>query len=166
MSDWFFMLGEPLSLAERQLGRDYLAQWGHADAYSIESVSEWRRALLVIANPEWDRRLWDLEQKERLRLLAKANAVCGEAQVRAILSSTVAASEAAHGTAAIVAARIGCTDVGFIRAAAGAASEAVYLARLATLAGEPPTHGFHAKQSLFAGGHWPLGALRGSCYIF
>lgn len=166
MSDWFFMLGEPLSAAERQLGRDYLVQWGNADDYTIESVSDWRSALHVIANPEWDPRLWDLEQKERQRLLAKANAVCGEAQVRSILSDVVSASEHAHGTAAIVAARIGCTDLGFIRAAAGAASEAVYLARLATLAGEPPRHGFHAKQSLFAGGHWPLGALHGRFYIF
>jgi hypothetical protein len=166
MNDWFFMLGEPLSLAERQLAADYVAQFGFTNDYAIEGVSGWRLALQIITNPEWDRKLWDAEQQERQRLLAKANAACGQSLVRAVLSAAVTASDCAHGRAAIVAARLGCTDAGFMRAAAGAASEAAYLAALANVAGETSHHGFHAKQNLFAGGHWPLGALRGRFYIF
>lgn len=166
MNDWFFMLGEALSPVERQHARDYLVHLGIVVEYPIEGVGDWRSAYQVIRTPEWDRVVWDAEQNERLRLLEIANAACGEAQVRKALSAVVSACEPAHGTAAVFAASVGCTDVGFIRAAAGAACEAAYLATLASLAGAPAHHAFHAKQSLFAAGHWPLGPVSGRFYIY
>jgi hypothetical protein len=75
-------------------------------------------------------------------------------------------TESVHGAAAVEAARRGCSDPGLIRAAAGAASEALYLAELARLAGEGEDHPFARKQSLFAGGHWPLGIVSGRYHVF
>ncbi len=166
MSTWFFMLGEPLTQYERSGVRDYLKGLGSSEPYSVEGVADWKSAFEVITNPEWERGHWDAEQRERQRLQAAADRVYGPARVREALSTLVAASDAAHGTAAIALARLGCTDVGFIRAAAGAASEALYLAELARLAGENGQHPFVAKQAIFAAGHWPLGAANGSYYIF
>ncbi len=166
MNDWFFMLGEPSNAAEHESARDYLTFLGLSETCSIVDVSSWRSALEIITSPRWDNGPWDAEQAERRRLLDKANAIHGDVHVRAALSAAVNASERAHGIAAIAAARLGCTDVGFIRAAAGAASEAVHLSTLARLADAPGQHAFLAKQSLFAAGHWPLGVTDGRFYIF
>jgi hypothetical protein len=166
VSDWFFMLGEPITPSERQRALDYLRGLGISDEFSVEGVSDWKDALRVITSPEWERSHWEAEQRERLRLQQAAESVHGAARVREVLSNTVAASESAHGMAAVAGARVECTDAGFIRAAAGAASEALYLAELAVLAGEVEQHPFIVKQALFAGGHWPLGAASGIYYIF
>lgn len=165
MNDWFFMLGEPLSDAERTLAREYLDAFGFREN-AVVDVPNWRTAREIITSPECDPALWQAEQAERRRLLDQAQALHGETAVRASLSAAVSASEPAHGDAAIAAARVGCTDVGFIRAAAGAASEAAYLATLAALAAAPASHAFFAKQSLFAAGHWPLGVTEGRFCVF
>ena len=68
MSDWFFMVGEPLEAAESQQVRDYLRGLGILDETPVECVSDWQGARRVIDNPEWDRRWWDAEQAERQRL--------------------------------------------------------------------------------------------------
>jgi hypothetical protein len=166
MSDWFFMLGEPLTTFERQRIRDYLTGLEIGGDYPIEELTEWRSALEVMTSPTWDRHLWEADQREVRRLLERAHAGSSPAQVRASLSAAVNASEPAHGAAAVAAARLGCTDVGFIRAAAGAASEAAYQSELARLAGETDRHPFTVKQHLFAGGHWPLGFTSGRYYTF
>jgi hypothetical protein len=166
VSDWFFMLGEALTPHEREWARAYLVGLGVCAEHPIEGVSDWRVAHQVITSPEWDRGPWDAEQRDVRQLLEKAELACGKAQLRVALSLAVNASEPAHGAAAIAAARLGCTDVGFIRAAAGAASESAYLNALATLAGESDQHAFRTKHSLFTAGHWPLGAMSGRYYIF
>jgi hypothetical protein len=166
VSDWFFMLGETITALERQHVRVYLAGLGILEQYPIDGVSDWRVAQQVITSREWDRRPWEAEQREVHRLKEKAQAACGQEKLREALSTAVSASEPAHGAAAVAAARLGCTDTGFIRAAAGAASEAAYLCELVRLAGEGEQHAFLAKHSLFAAGHWPLGVTSGRYYIF
>jgi hypothetical protein len=97
------------------------------------------------------------------RSARKARELC---DLQSSLSRTLESGEAVHGAAAVAAARGGCSDVGMIAAAAGAASEALHLAELARLGGENEAHPFFSKQALFAAGHWPLGAVEGRYYVF
>lgn len=167
MSDWFFMLGETLDESERRQAEGYLQGLGIADAVPVVTVPDWASARRAIEDPKWDRRWWDAEQDEKQRLLQKAKAALGETTLLQDLSRSVERiTQAVHGSAAVEAARRGCSDPGLIRAAAGAASEAFYLAELARLAGEGENHPFARKQSLFAGGHWPLGIVHGRYHVF
>ena len=68
--------------------------------------------------------------------------------------------------ACIAAARMGCSDQGLIRAAAGAATEALYLGELARTSGAAGHHPFLCKLALFESGHWPLVLIENQYYIF
>jgi hypothetical protein len=167
VSNWFFMLGEALAANERRDVKAYLHDLDLEMELPVVNVHDWEEARRVISDPHWDRRWWDAEQRERRRLQAKALAQIGEDELRGSLSQTVEhTSEAMHGAAAVEAARGGCTDAGLIKAAAGAAAEALYLSELARLAGEDERHAFRLKQSLFAGGHWLLGIVNGQYHVF
>ena len=167
MSDWFFMLGEPLAAGEQAQVQGYLDGLGLDGRMPVESVPSFDAAALIISNPDWDRGWWEAEQRERERLKTRASAALGSGPLWQRLSqSTEAAIAAPHGAAAVQAARVGCSDPGLIRAAAGALSEALYLAQLAELAGEGSSHPFLLKRALFAGGHWPLGVVAARFYVF
>ena len=167
MSDWFFMLGEPLGASETQQVLAYLNGLDLVDPLRLEGVGDFDGAARVISHPDWDRRWWDAEQLERRRLLARATSAHGSSRLLQTLSHHTDDSLAsAHGAAAIQAARLGCSDPGLIRAAAGALGEALYLAELAELAGEVSSHPFFLKRALFAAGHWPLAVVSGCFYVF
>ena len=166
MSDWFFMVGEPLSLDEQRQVHQYLRGLQIDDELPIEIMPDWQSAGRAIANPEWDRRWWDAEQREQNRLYEKAKAEPGAGDLMQSLSFTLQSAEAVHGAAAVQAARRGCADPTLIRVAAGAASQALHLAELARLAGESEAHPFSIKAALFAGGHWPLGIVNGCYCVF
>ena len=167
MSGWFFMLGEALSPGELSQLRDYVRALGIEGEVAIEQVSSFSSARAVITNPEWDRRYWEAEQAEKQRLSAAASALRGSRELVQLQSRSIELSrEAVHGAAAVAAARFGCSDVGLIGAAAGAASEMLHLAELAELAGERPPHPFLSKKAVFEAGHWPLGALGARYYVF
>jgi len=161
------MLGEPLASGEQAQVRGYLQGLGLAAEIPIESVRDFGGAARIISHPDWDRGWWEAEQRERERLRAQASATLGSASLGQQLSqSTDDTLAATHGAAAIQAARVGCSDPGLIRAAAGALGEALYLGRLAELAGAASSHPFLLKRALFAGGHWPLGIVTGRFYVF
>jgi hypothetical protein len=167
MSDWFFMLGESLAPSERRQARAYLEGLGLEGGIDVVGVPDWESARRAISDPEWDQRWWDAEQRERRRLYEKAKGTHGEERLLAELTRVLEpVTETVHGSAAVEAARRGCSDPGLIRAAAGAAAEALYLAELARLAGEDDAHPFALKQALFAGGHWPLGIVHGRYHVF
>lgn len=167
MSDWFFMLGEALNDSERASVKAYLRGLGIEDDMPVANVHDWNDARRAISDPRWDQRWWNAEQAERQRLYRTAQAKLTEPELLARLSETLeSVTETVHGAAAVEAARRGCADAGLIRAAAGAAAESLYLADLACLAGADDRHPFRLKQSLFAGGHWPLGIVRGRYYVF
>jgi hypothetical protein len=167
MNGWFSMLGEPLSADELHGVRRYLGGLAIEDPLPVRSVTDWASAARVIADPAWDTRWWDAEQRERARLHTNAAAVRGERELLVALSHTLGESaDAVHGAAAVAAARGGCTDPALIRAAAGAVSQALHLGTLARLAGEDDLHPFSVKHALFAGGHWPLGIVNGHYYVF
>src|SRR5436190_23388026 len=159
------MLGEALEDSERGDVKAYLRGLD-IEEMPIANVRDWNEARRIISHPQWDRRWWDAEQSERRRLQEKA-AASGANEWLASLSQTVErTTEPVHGAAAVEAGRRGCMDPSLIRAAAGAASEALYLSELARLGGEDEQHAFRLKQSLFAGGHWPLGIVEGRYYVF
>lgn len=167
MSAWFFMLGEPLGPTERKQVQDYLHGLGVDDEVPAENVPDWNAARAAITNPEWDRRWWDAERRERAKLHTQATAACGEAALLQTLSAVLEQSlDAAHGAAAVQAARGGCADPALIRAAAAAVSESLFLSELRRLAGESDTHPFAVKHALFTAGHWPLGIVGGRYYVF
>ncbi|HET9959433.1 MAG TPA: hypothetical protein VFQ61_33310 [Polyangiaceae bacterium] len=167
MSDWLFMLGEPLGQREREQVREYLTGLGLEQELSFETVKDFAAAARIIAHPDWDRRWWDAEQRERERLRNQLVSTPGSGQRLRALSDFVQDSISEHhGTAAAQATRLGCADAGLIRAAAGALGEALYLGKLAQLAGAPASHPFLLKQALFEGGHWPLIVLAGHFYVF
>lgn len=166
MSDWFFMLGQPITPRERDQVQDYIRGLGVEDALTIESVSDWAAARQIITDAGWDQRFWDAERLETQRLYGAAQEARGAADLLRTLSRTLESSEAVYGAAAVAAARQGCADIGLIGAAAGAASEALHMAELAMLAGASGSHPFSLKRALFAAGHWPLGGARGRYYVF
>jgi hypothetical protein len=167
MSDWFFMLGESLGDSACEHARKYLHGLGINDDIPVIGVSDWDAARRTISFPAWDRRWWEAEQAEKRRLHQKAIGNMSEKELLALLSHAIERiTETVHDAAAVEAARLGCTDIGLIKAAAGAASEALYLAELARLAGESEGHPFRRKQALFAGGRWPLGIVDGRYHVF
>jgi hypothetical protein len=166
VTGWFGSLGEPIANVESERVQNYLLGLGIVDVVPIESVADWRDARSVITDPGWDRRWWDAEQLEKQRLYARAIALCGESDVLRLLSITLASSDAVKNAAELAAARLGCTEAGLVRSAAGAASEAVHLGELARLAGETDAHPFRLKQALFSAGRWPLGMLSGRYHLF
>jgi len=161
------MLGDAISAGELSQIHDYVRGLGIEGEVAVEQVSSWGSARTIITNPEWDRRYWEAEQAEKQRLAAAAGALRGELELLQLQSRAFErSSEAVHGAAAVAAARFGCSDVGLIGAAAGAASEALHLAELAELAGERLPHPFLSKRAVFEAGHWPLGALGARYYVF
>ena len=165
MSHWFSMLGEPLDVAQQRQVRDYLAGLNLARDFPVASVSDWTAAHAAVADPEWDQRWWHAEQHERDRLLRKAGENLGEPALRRALSTSLDSADKVY-EAAAEAAQSGCSDVALVRAAAGALSQALYLAELSRIAGEGELHPFSIKKALFAGGHWPLGIVQGTYYVF
>jgi hypothetical protein len=167
VSDWFFMLGEPLEPEEVGQVRAYLRALGLEHDVPVEAVREWFAAAALIKDLSWDRCWWDAEQLEAKRLYSSAAGARGEHELLRTLSARLERAHAElHGAAAVQAARAGYADASLIRAAAGAASHALYLAELAELCGAGYAHPFLLKRSLFASGHWPLGVVSGCYYVF
>jgi hypothetical protein len=166
MKKWFFMLGEPLSAEDSVQLRAYVRGLGIEDELAVEPVSTWQGARAVITSAEWDRRHHAAEQAEKQRLTETAGARRGTLELSQLQSRTLEQSDAVHGAAAVAAARLGCSDLGLIGAAAGAACEALHLAELAELAGARASHPFLLKRAVFEAGHWPLGAVGGRYYVF
>ena len=167
MNAWFTRLGEPLSDGERTLVSEYLTGLGLERELSIERVADFRSVGRIISHPDWDRRWWDAEQRERERLRTElSSSESSDRLLRALSRAVDDSLTAEQATAAAPLASFGCTDEGLNRAAAGALGEALYLSRLAELGGAAPSHPFLSKRDIFAGGHWPLVVLDGRFYVF
>jgi hypothetical protein len=156
---WFSRVGQSLTETDRDRLADYVALLG-LDAGPVAAVATWGEAARVAADPDWDRRWWQAEAREQVRLQAWAEERHGpEAALTALtrvaeaaLDPTRAAAEAA-------------SDEALSRVAAGAAAQACHLAALALAAGKPG-HGFVVKHRLFAAGRWPLGRIAERWYLF
>jgi hypothetical protein len=163
---WFAAVGEALSDGERADAVHYLGALG-LPAVAIDGVADWPRAKALADAPDWDPAWWDEEERLRVGLLDAAAARHGRAPLLEALSRvTQGASDRAHGEAALATARAGVADLALTRAAAGAATQACYLAALAAAGAAAPDHPFYAKFQLFEGGRWPLGIVAGRFRLF
>jgi len=163
---WFAAAGAPLAPGEYLDVHTYLASLD-LDRAPVAAVGRWADAKRLAHAPEWDRRWWDREEMRRQDAIAAAEARCGHGLLMTQLSGvTLTAADVVHDAAARAAQRAGCADRGLVRAAAGAAVQACYLAALAMAAGAGEDHAFAAKLRLFSAGRWPLGLLGGRFLLF
>ncbi len=154
---WFSTLGEPLGAGERAEIRAYLDGLGVRTVLPELLVESWAQASSLMHSPAGP--CWGAEETERGRLEKLARLDPSDPK-------WLAETEALHGAAAVAAARSGVADPGLIRAAAGAATYALYQYRLARAASVPPDHPFMRKYALFCGGRWPLGVYGDRFAIF
>ncbi|MBL8690395.1 MAG: hypothetical protein JNL04_14915 [Rhodospirillaceae bacterium] len=161
---WFIRVGRALSDADRADLAGYVAALD-LEAGPVEPVATWKDASRVAADPDWDRRWWQAEAREQVRLQAWAEERHGpEATLSALTHVTEAALDPTR-AAAEAAANKEERNEALSRVAAGAAAQACHLAALALAAGKP-AHGFVIKHRIFAAGRWPLGRLRERWYLF
>lgn len=159
---WFGAVGQALGAAERDAAQRYLNAVGFA-ACPIVGVARWGDAKAIADAPDWDPAWWDAEERARGALLEAATARHGRAALLSAL--TVAARTASERAYACVASAEG-VDASLARAAAGAASQACYLAALAAAVESTAAHAFVAKFALFERGRWPLGIVGGRFHVF
>ncbi len=162
---WFAACGEPLTAAESEEARTYLAGLG-LDPLPIDTVPGWMEAAATAQRPDWSRAWWEAEDRAARALQDAAGREIGETQVLAALSAVTEAAVALHGPAALAAARQGIADPVLSRVAAGAAALACHQMGLVQAAGASEDHPLAAKYRLFAGGHWLLGVVGERCYLF
>lgn len=163
-ASWFAAAGAPLTDAERDEARRYLDSLG-LGPMEIGGVPGWSDARAISNDPDWDHGWWDAEETERKRLLTSAEEELDLTRLHKALSRITRTSDMVHGAAAIAGQRDGIADPALIKSAAGAATQACYLAGLALIAGAGSDHPFAVKFRLFAGGRWPLGVVRGTFYL-
>ena len=163
---WFAAVGEPLTGSEESEAKAYVTALAIADV-EVVGVTDWEGARRVVNDPNWDSRWWQTEEDERSRLKRELDTALSEHALLASLTDiTQAASAVVHGAAAIAAGRAGYANSGMTRAAAGAATQACYLAALAKAARASTDHLFALKYNLFAAGRWPLGIVDGKLHLF
>ena len=160
---WFTCLGLPLTAAESEDLALYMSGIGLAANTPVEQVDSWPAATAILKHPHWDASWWDAEEQARARLFTQVGD--SDRVLKRLTEATDQVTEILHGTAAIAAARESIGDPYVIRVASGAALQAVHQAALATQAGEA-THAFAYKLSLYRSGHWVLGMVGGSLYLF
>ncbi len=163
-ASWFAAVGEALTVAEIADAALYLAAIGRADI-AVEGAATWTDAKSITGDPEWDRSWWHEEERIRTELTDLAAQVYSETAVHEALSRIATSTEPLQGAAAVAASRFGIADLGLIKSAAGAATQACHQAALARMAVTAEEHPFAVKFRLFEGGRWPLAILRGTYYI-
>lgn len=163
---WFAATGEPLTQVERDEVAAYLMALD-LPVYPVVGVQSWVEAKRIADAPDWDRRWWEAEEALRRSALTEAEARIGRDMLMAALSRlTQSVADAHHGAAAVAATRAGNADPALVRAAAGAATQACYLAGLAQAAGAGQDHAFAVKHRLFIAGRWPLGLVARQFFLF
>lgn len=163
---WFSSLGAPLTEAEVE---DALSQTTGVGlpALPVAAVGSWDQARMAARTPLDPENWWAAEERLRRVLLDAAVLQHGrEPLMAALTEATQLGAAPVPGAAAIAAARMGVLSREMIGAAAGAATQAVYLAALAEAAGHDAGYPFTAKLRLFAGGRWPLGVVDGKILVF
>ena len=164
---WFACLGLGLTPSDVRDASAYLAALDYPFSTPVRGVPDWRAALALTRDPDWDHRWWDREEAERVRLMTLAEQRLGRlALLERLTAATELAAQVIHGAAAIAAEREGVADATLVRAASGAATMALHGATLARLAGQGPEHVFVRKYTLFESGRWPLGVVGGAFHLF
>lgn len=162
---WFAAVGAALAPPAIVAAECYVADLGLAPV-PVASVPAWREAATTAQHPDWSRDWWQAESACEQVLRRQGAARFG---LQPLLAALTALAEIAtglhvHATSALVVA--GLDDPALAKVAAGAAAQACHQRVLALLAGGETGRAFAAKFELFAAGHWPLGIVGGTCFVF
>jgi len=162
---WFSAVGMALAPATVAAAKRYVAALGLAPA-PVAPIAGWREAAATAQRPDWSRAWWQAESACEQALQRQGAARFG---MRPLLAALTALAEIAAGLqvcAASALAAAGLDDPALAKVAAGAAAQACHQHGLALLADGETGRAFTAKFELFAAGHWPLGIVGGTCFVF
>lgn len=163
---WFAHLSQPLLEDEAATARAYLDALGAADA-AVAPVEDWAHAGAVAENPGFDSPWWDAEEQLRAALTAEALEKVHEDELNfALARAGERAANAAGQAAAAAAALAVIADEELVRAATGAAVQAVHQRALVDAAAALADHPFVHKFALFEAGRWPIAVIGESFHLF
>jgi len=162
---WFAAVGMALVPGVIAAAERHVAALGLAPG-PVAPVAGWREAAATAQRPDWSRAWWQAEVACEQALQRQGAARFG---LQPLLAALTALAEIAgglqiHATSALAAA--GIDDPALAKVAAGAAAQACHQRGLALLADSETGRVFTAKFELFAAGHWPLGIVGGTCFVF
>jgi hypothetical protein len=154
---WFELVGLPFSDDERAV----LASLAPAAA----RVADWKEARRLADDPR-AAAAYDRDAAEVVALKTRALANIAPDELLRVMSAVVDLGlDVFHRAAQKMAARAGIVDEELTRAAAGAATEAVYRGALAA-AVEGAPHRFVICARLFASGRWPVARIDDTLSVF
>jgi hypothetical protein len=159
---WFALCGLPFADEERERVEQLRLA---SDAQRVERVGSWHSVRVVADDPR-ALAAYDADAAEAARLKTIAIARSDAPTVLRATSEVVERGLGVLFEAARQAAdRSRSDDATTVRVAAGAASEAIYRAALASALGEGNTHRFVLTHALFASGRWPLARIDDTLYV-
>ena len=163
---WFQNLGNELDEDEIEWTGAYLAELGFPDC-AVVPIADWEEACDAALSVDWNSPWWEAEEGLRAALMMDAAERIGEAQLEVALAHVASrAADAIRLGAEVAAAREGVIDEELIRAAAGAAAQAVHQAALVLAAEVEDEHPFALKFRLFETGRWPIGLTGLSFHLY
>lgn len=162
---WFSAVGTPLSAAALALAEAYVSALG-LPACPVAAVAGWRAAAAIAQRPDWSRAWWQAESAREQALQRHGAARFGTEPMLAALTDVTEISAGLRDRAAAALAQAGLSDETLAKVAAGAAAQACHQRALALLSDGDAGRAFAAKFKLFAAGHWPLGIVGGTCFVF
>lgn len=163
--EWFAAVGTALAPPVIAAAERYVAALGLAPG-PVAPVPGWREAAATAQCPDWSRDWWQAESACEEALRRQGAARFGLQPLFAALTALAEIAAGLHGCAVSALAVADLDDPALAKVAAGAAAQACHQRGLALLAGSEAGRVFTAKFELFAAGHWPLGIVGGTCFVF
>ncbi len=165
MLPWFAAAGATLTPSAIADAESYVAALGLAPC-PVAPVAGWRAAADIAQRPDWSRDWWHAENAHEKALHRRGAARFGLAPLLAALTDVTETAAVLRDRAADGLGRAGVDDEALAKVAGGAAAQACHQQALALLTGSDTGRAFGAKYALFAAGHWPLGIVGGTCFVF
>ncbi len=172
---WFAHVGEPVDSAHRGLALDYLSGMGASDC-SVAYIHDWSDALDIAASLDADASWREEEDRLMDELAALALSHASEDDLRMAMTTMIA--ELSRIIPAAIRARMqaeGEIDDALADAIFGATIHAVEASALLVTSGggsdisplpEGFPHPFHSRFRLYELGHWPIGIVGRSFFVF
>ena len=162
---WFAAVGTALAPPMIAAAERTVAALGLAPG-PVASVPGWHEAAATAQRPDWSRDWWQAESVCEQTLQRQGAARFGSQPLFAALTALAEIAAGLQDCAVSALAVAGLDDPALAKVAAGAAAQACHQRGLALLAGSDAGRAFAAKFELFAAGHWPLGIVGGTCFVF
>lgn len=162
---WFSAVGAALPPAISAVAKAYVSALS-LPACPVAAVADWRAAAAIAQRPDWSREWWQEENACERTLQRQGAARFGLERLLAALTDITEISAGLRDRAAAALAQAALADETLAKVAAGAAAQACHQRALALLGDGDVGRAFAAKFELFAAGHWPLGIVGGTCFVF